>query len=191
MSSNALDLLAGRRSVPALALAAPGPTPDELATMLTVAARVPDHGKLAPWRFLLLEGDARRDAGAALAEIFAAARPDAEAGQIEAERRQFLRAPLVVCVISTAAVHPKIPEWEQVLSAGAVCLNLLHAAHALGFAGNWLSGWAAYDAAARKVLGLAENERIAGFIHIGTPPEGKPADRDRPDIKTLTTRWNG
>ncbi|WP_170135053.1 nitroreductase family protein [Acuticoccus kandeliae] len=179
------DYLATRRSVQPAFLAGPGPGDDTLRAMLTIAARVPDHGKLAPWRFIVFEGDARRAAGEAIAKVAETAGNGAD---LEFERNRFLRAPTVVAVVSAAKPHPKIPEWEQVLSAGAVCLNLLHAASAFGYAGQWITEWFAYDKDAAAALGVGPDERIAGFIHIGVP-EIAPTDRDRPDMDKIVTRF--
>jgi len=156
--------------------------------MLTVAARVPDHGKLVPWRFILIEGEARQRLGDILAETFQADNPGADATTVAAERERFSKAPLVVAVVSRAVPHVKIPEWEQVLSAGAVCMNLLNAATALGYGASWLSGWACFDRRVLDALGLAPNERIAGYVHVGTAKE-KPADRDRPKLADIVTRF--
>lgn len=186
----AIDMLLRRRSVLAPLLSAPGPGAQEIDTILTVGARVPDHGKLAPWRFILFEGEARARFGDVLASAFLAANADAPADRVEAERGRFLRAPLVICVVSRARPHFKIPEWEQVLSAGAVCQNLLHAAHALGFAGQWLTEWYAYDEDVCAALGLEEGERVAGFVYVGTPTT-KPDDRVRPDIAAIRSAWAG
>src|SRR5689334_23253681 len=184
----AIDLLTSRRSVKPIELNGPGPTADELSTLLTIASRVPDHGKLTPWRFIVFEGDARLKAGAKIAEVFRQNRPDATADQIEAESRRFALAPLVVAVVSRAGPHVKIPEWEQVLSAGAAATSLVFAAHALGFAANWLTGWYAYDRRVLEALGLAPNEKIAGFVHIGRP--AKPIeDRPRPPLDQIVTRF--
>ncbi len=181
--------LGERRSVSANALREPGPDADTLAAMLRIAARVPDHKKLVPWRFLLFEGDARAAFGERLARRWAALEPDASPVRLETERTRFLRAPLVVAVVSSPVANPVAPEWEQVLSAGAVCLNLLHAAHAFGFAGNWITEWYAYDEEMRAALGLAPHERVAGFVYIGTPKE-KPPERDRPDIAAIARPWS-
>ena len=185
----ALDLLAARRSVPANALAEPAPSREELDQMLTVAARVPDHGKLAPWRFIVIEGEARATLGVRLAEVMKAVDPDMPAGKIEQQANAFSQSALVVAVVSRAAPHVKIPEWEQVLSAGAVCMNLSIAAHALGYGAQWVTGWAAYEKRALEVLGLEAGERLAGFIHIGTPTERLP-DRPRPALADIVTRWS-
>lgn len=304
------DYLATRRTVPAAFLEGPGPDAATLRTMLTMAARVPDHGKLSPWRFIVFDGDARAAAGEAIAAVvlarervaqtgapadaapaatamaqeaarqavspsneFAKAdkaafdgrsvkmtngasfdgraeqmtliRPGSEAGPADAalpgrgpvdvgqtsaadepaagdvaaprdvagvragrpggsvagaappsaatrdpaeERARFTRAPLVVAVVSRAGPHAKIPEWEQVLSAGAVCVNLLHAAAAHGYSGQWLTEWIAYDDSAKAALGIAADEKVAGFIHIGLPST-RVGDRDRPDLDAIVTRF--
>ena len=185
---DALNLLRTRRSVKPVELAGPGLTPEEIDTLLTVASRVPDHGKLVPWRFIVFDGDARLTAGAAIAAAFAKKYPDAKPEQVDYERRRLARAPLVVAVVSRAAPHVKIPEWEQVLSAGAAAMSLVFAAHALGFAANWITEWYAYDRAVLDALGLEPHEKIAGFIHIGrqaTPAE----DRPRPPLGEIVTRF--
>jgi len=186
---NALELLTTRRSFKAVELSGPGPSAAQIDILLTVAARVPDHGKLAPWRFIVFEGEARRAAGDAIAAAFRAKYPDATSEHVEAERSRLLRAPLVVAVVSRAGPHVKIPEWEQVLSAGAAAMNLVLAAHALGFGANWITEWYAYDRAVLDALGLAPHERIAGFVHIGTPP-GPPEDRPRPALSEIVTRFS-
>ena len=175
--NDTIEILKRRRSVPPPMMTGPGPTPDELATLLTVASRVPDHGKLAPWRFVVFEGRARERASRLALEIRQADQPDLDEAMRAEEQRRFARAPLVVAVVSRAAPHFKIPEWEQVLSAGAVCMNMIVAARALGFSATWLTGWMAYDSRFRAGIGLAANERIAGFIHIG---KATVAIEDRP-----------
>ncbi|MCB5176656.1 nitroreductase family protein [Microvirga lenta] len=186
--NESLSRLQQRRSVPARWLGEPGPSPEEVETLLTVAARVPDHGKLVPWRFILIEGDARHRLGDILATAFQADNPDADEDKIAAERGRFAQAPLVVAVVSRVVPHAKIPDWEQILSAGAVCMNLLNGATALGYGAVWLTGWAAFDRRVLDALGLAPNERIAGFIHIGTTKE-QPGDRARPDLADIVTRF--
>ena len=186
--TDAIELLKTRRSFKAVELTGPAPSAAELDTLLTVASRVPDHGKLTPWRFIVFEGEARAAAGDAIAAAFAAKYPDAKAEHIEAERNRFTRAPLVVAVVSRAAPHVKIPEWEQVLSAGAAAMNLVLAAHALGYGASWITEWYAYDRSVLGALGLAPHERIAGFIHIGRPP-GVPEDRPRPPLSEIATRF--
>jgi nitroreductase len=186
--NDTISLLKRRRSVPPPMMTGPGPTADELTTILTVASRVPDHGKLAPWRFVVFEGRARERASRLALEIRLKDKPDLdEAAQAE-ERLRFARAPLVVAVVSRAAPHVKIPEWEQVLSAGAVCMNMIVAARALGFSATWLTGWMAYDARFREAIGLAEHERIAGFIHIGKATAAIE-DRPRPPLAEIMTTF--
>jgi nitroreductase len=185
---DALELLKTRRSVKPMELTGPGPTASELDTLLTVASRVPDHGKLIPWRFIVFEGDARRAAGEKIAAIFSADRPDATTDQLTFERDRLARAPLVVAVVSRAGPHVKIPEWEQVLSAGAAAMSLVMAAHALGFAANWITEWYAYDRRVLDALGLGPNERIAGFVHVGRPAK-PPEDRPRPPLGEIVTRY--
>jgi len=185
---DALELLKTRRSFKAGELSGPGPSAAELDTLLTVASRVPDHGKLTPWRFIVFEGEARRAAGAAIVAAFHKKYPDAKPEQAEAERARLARAPLVVAVVSRAAPHVKIPEWEQVLSAGAAAMNLVLAAHALGYGASWITEWYAYDRAVLDALGLEPHEKIAGFVHIGRPP-GAPEDRPRPPLSEIATRY--
>ncbi len=187
---DALELLKTRRSVKPMEMTGPAPAASEIDTLLTIAARVPDHGKLKPWRFIVFEGDGREKAGEIIAQAFRATHPEATSDQIEFERKRLARAPLVIGVVSRAAPHVKIPEWEQQLSAGAAAMNLVTAAHALGFAASWITEWYAYDRAVLDKLGLAENERIAGFVHIGRPVK-PPEDRDRPQLSEIVTRFNG
>lgn len=187
--SSALDLLTTRRSVKIAELGEPGPAPAQVAMLLRVAARVPDHGKLVPWRFIVFAGAARAAAGRLIAEVFQAANPEAGEDRLAIERTRLARAPLVIGVVSRARPHVKIPEWEQVLSAGAAAMNLVHAAHALGFAANWTTEWYAYDRAVLHRLGLAADERMAGFIHIGTPL-ARPEDRPRPPLDTIVTHFS-
>jgi nitroreductase len=186
---DAIKLLTTRRSFKPVELSGPAPSPAEIETLLTVASRVPDHGKLAPWRFIVFEGAARQKAGDAIAAAFKVKYPDAKPDQIEAERGRLTRAPLVVAVVSRAGPHVKIPEWEQVLSAGAAAMNLVLAAHALGYGASWITEWYAYDRSVLDALGLAPHERIAGFVHIGRPP-GAPEDRPRPPLAEITTRFS-
>ncbi|WP_374545308.1 nitroreductase [Rhodoblastus sp.] len=188
LKNDTLRLLSGRRSAPPIQMRGPGPDAQELRSILTLASRVPDHGKLTPWRFILFEGEGRQRAGDILAEIYARREPAADAQRLELERGRFARAPLVVGVVSRAAPHVKIPEWEQQLTAGAVCMALTVAATALGFRTAWLTEWCAYDREALTRFGLAEQEKIAGFIHIGRV-ENAPEDRPRPDVDALVTRF--
>jgi nitroreductase len=185
---DALALLRTTRSLKPIELGEPGPSADEIETLLTVASRVPDHGKLTPWRFVVFEGEARLDAGRAIEAAFRAKYPDAKPEHADYERKRLARAPLVIAVVSRAAPHVKIPEWEQVLSAGAAAMNLVLASHALGYGANWITEWYAYDRQVLAALGLTENEKIAGFIHIGRPAQA-PEDRPRPPLAEIVTRF--
>ena len=186
--NDTIELLKARRSAPAATLSEPGPSAQDIEILLQIAARVPDHGKLAPWRFIIFEGEGRGRAGEIVAAVYAKAHPGADAGRLETEKKRFSLAPLVIGVVSRAAPHEKIPEWEQVLSAGAVCMNLIVAANAQGFASVWLSEWCAYDREVLARLGVGENERIAGFIHIGRNA-GPREDRPRPALADIVTRF--
>jgi nitroreductase len=188
MEMDALDLLRTRKSVSSSFLTAPGPDAAQLAEILTIASRVPDHGKLAPWRFIVFEGGAREQAGDALAALFREKNPEADDKKVEEERKRLAQAPLVVAVVSRAAPHVKIPEFEQLLAAGNAAMNLVLAAHALGFAAQWVTGWIAYDADAGRVLGLQPGERFVGFIHIGTSTVPYQ-DRPRPNLADVVTHW--
>jgi len=178
-SPETLALLTRRRSATAITMAEPGPNPAQVEHLLGVAARVPDHGKLTPWRFIVFEGDARADFGGILGKVFAATNPDATNTQINFEVNRLTRAPLVVAVISRVLEKHKVPEWEQILSAGAVCQNLLIAASAMGFGAQWLTEWYAFDPQIKDTLGLRSGERIAGFIYVGSVSE-EPVERARP-----------
>ena len=187
-SAGALDMMLSRRSSSPKAMTGPGPDSSQLDLILRAAIRVPDHGKITPWRFILFEGDARAAFGEHLARIFRAANPDAIEELVEAERRRFQRAPVVIGVVSAALPNIKIPEWEQVLSAGAVCMNMLMAAHAQGFTGSWLTEWYAYSEAVNQVLKLAPHERMAGFVYLGHPAV-QLEDRPRPDVAAKLSVW--
>ncbi|WP_244514648.1 nitroreductase family protein [Afifella marina] len=180
-----LDHLRKRRSTPSVQLGDPGPDPDTLSDILTIGARVPDHGKLAPWRYIIYSREDRQRLAETL-KVLVLKSGDPEAERKAGKATQFAIAPLVIGVVSTAAAHAKVPVWEQELTAGAVCMNLLHAAAGHGFAAQWLTQWFAFDPAALRALGVGENEKLAGFIHIGTASLDTP-ERDRPDISALTT----
>jgi nitroreductase len=187
--SEALAFLDARRSVPAKQLGEPGPDDATLLRMLQSSARVPDHGKRVPFRFLRIAGNARAALGEALVARTRQRDPDAGDGALEKDRHRFAHAPLVIVVV--AVLDPddeKIPEQERLLSAGSVCFALLQAAQACGFGATWLTGWPAYDATIGSLLGLQSQERIAGFIHIGTPKLEAP-ERERPDARALLSDW--
>ena len=181
-----LDLLLSRRSCPARAMTGPGPSKDQLSDILRAGARVPDHGKLAPWRFILFEGEGRERLADILVNVLAA--EGMNPAQIDEWRGRVTAAPVIIGVVSSARESIKIPVWEQELSAGAVCQNILIAAHALGFVGNWLTEWYAYHPVVKQKIGLRAGERMAGFVYIGTPQQ--PAEeRARPDMTTIVTRF--
>jgi nitroreductase len=185
---DAIELLKTRRSVKPREMTGPGPSPAELDTILTIGARVPDHGKLAPWRFILFEGEARVRAGDIIARVFAQKHPNATAAEIDVEKCRLTDAPLVIGVVSFTRPHPKVPAWEQELSAGASAMNIVTAATALGYGACWLTGWFAFDRDVLEGFGLKADEKLVGFIHIGTP--SKPnEDRPRPMLSDIVTRF--
>lgn len=188
-SADTRSLLALRRSASKHHIAAPGPEGAELEDILNVAARVPDHRRLEPWRFIVLTGDARKHFGSALARIHDANTPDATEADVMEAANLPLRAPTLVTVVSSPDYSHRTPVWEQELSAGAVCHNLLLAANAAGWAGVWLSEWPAFDDSVKELLGLSETERVAGFIYLGTATMDSP-ERARPDISAKITYWN-
>lgn len=185
---DALHLLKTRKSISAPFLSPPAPNEAELAEILTIGSRVPDHGKLTPWRFILFKDGAGRKASEVLARLFAEKNPGADAKQIEEENKRLAQAPLVIAVVSRAAPHVKIPEFEQLLSAGNAAMNIVLAAQALGYAAQWTTGWIAYDEDAGRILGLKPGERFVAFIHIGTPT-APPVDRPRPALTDIVSEW--
>jgi nitroreductase len=189
MNRDALELLLTRRSVKAGMLSEPGPNTTQLRTILTAAARVPDHKKLEPWRFIIFEGEARAAFGQLLLSACAAEEKEPpSAVRLETERTRLLRAPCVVAVVSRVTPNPAAPEWEQVLSCGAVCMNLCLAANAMGFATCWITEWYSYSRGVRAALKLAENEKVAGFIYVGTAKE-RQEERERPDLAKIAVHW--
>jgi len=188
--SSPLRLLQTRRSALAKAMGGPGPNSEQIDQLLEMAVRVPDHGKLNPWRFILFEGEARAKAGGALAKRWRQLHPDHGDETVEQQRQTFLRAPLVIAVVSSVVDSNKVPNWEQEMSAGALCQNLLLGATAMGFGCQWISGWCAFDDQVLEAFGLEQHEKIAGYIYVGTASE-ELGDRPRPDHKALTTSWNG
>jgi nitroreductase len=189
-SSGTLGLLLTRRSGSAKAMTAPGPDADELRRILAAGMRAPDHGKLAPWRFILFEGDARHAMGRVLVEAMRQNESHASEERLALERNRFARAPVVIAVVSRVRENIPIPVWEQELSAGAVCQNILVAAHAMGFVANWITEWYAYDTRVKERLGLKSGERIAGYIYIGT--SATPLEeRVRPNPDAIVTRFEG
>lgn len=186
-----LNLLSSRRSIKPAMLSGPGPSPAELETILTCAARVPDHKMLVPWRFIVFEGDARARFGEVLASVLKSEEKEAPSEvRLDTERGRFLQAPLVIAVVSQVTVTPGAPEIEQLLSCGAATFNLCLAANALGYATCWLTGWSAFSPGVAKALGLVQGERIAGYVYVGTAKERQP-ERPRPDLAKVVTRWQG
>lgn len=186
---DAIELLTTRHSFkPVDILPDGGPDATQIDTILTIAARVPDHGKLAPWRFIVFGGAARDRAGEAIADIFARKNPEATADQVETQRRLLHRAPLVIAVVSRTIEHPKIPRWEQEMSAGCSLMNMLLAAHAQGFVGCILTEWIAYDRDVLRVFGVGEDEQIAGFVYIGSAARDS-GSRPRPDLASIVTTF--
>ena len=184
------EYLKVRRSVPAFQMRGPGPDRQTIEDILNLAMRVPDHGKIAPWRFIVYEGQVRERIGDELLKM-ALERDPKLSGEMQAvEKSRFTRSPLVIGVISTAGPHIKIPEWEQVLSVGAVCLNLLMAANSKGFVSNWLTEWFAFDERAFPLLGVMPGEKVAGFIHIGHT-DIPPVERPRPTLTDKVTWLEG
>lgn len=186
-SQEMMTYLLGRRSCKIQNLKEPGPDKEQIRTMLKAAARVPDHGKLFPWYFIVFEGENREKTADLLKNAWLAEHPDTPPAKLELEAARFTRAPLVIAVVSRIR-EGKHPVWEQILSAGAACQNLCLAANALGFATNWLTEWYSYSPAFRQSLGLDPEDHIVGFIYIGTPAE-MPEERPRPDIDEITTWW--
>jgi nitroreductase len=185
--STPLTLLQTRRSGKPRDLVAPGPSPEQIDQMVAIAARTPDHGKLAPWRFVIVPDAARPALALKLVEILRAENPDASPREEEAAAQFATQAPALVVVLSAPVQPHKIALWEQELSAGAACMNLLHAAHAMGFAGGWLTGWPAYSDAVRDLFG-SEGQRIAGFVFLGTP--SRPLEeRPRGELSQIVHRW--
>lgn len=187
-TASPLALLRTRRSGKPRDLVAPGPSSGQLDEMIAIAARTPDHGKLFPWRFVIVPDDARAALAARFVEILRAEKPDCGERDEEAAVQFVTQAPALVVVLSAPVVGHKVPLWEQELSAGAACMNLLHAAHAMGFAGGWLTGWAAYSDRIRDLFGAAP-QRIAGFVFIGTPCRALE-ERPRPELSEIAHKWN-
>jgi len=186
-----LAALNQRISTPALQLGEPGPTAEQLDRLLSAAVRAPDHGKLTPWRLLLVRGDERAKLGEAMAKLHAEVDPDISPSKLEKNRARLAAAPLMIVVIAIVDEHDKkVPAQEQILSAGCVAYNLLIGAQALGLSGQWLTGWSAYEPKARALFGLKDDERVIGFIYIGTPQAAAP-ERTRPLLADVVSEWRG
>lgn len=190
MPSPIIDFLLTRNSAPIPELRAPAPSDTEIEMMLRAATRVPDHGRLEPWRFILYRGDARVEIGKKLAELAERREGPLPEGRRNQELSRFSRAPLVIGVVSSTKQHPKIPQWEMFLSGGAAAMNLVIAANALGYGANWITNWYSDNEEGRALLGLAPHERVIGFIHIGSY-EGPAPERPRPDVAKLYSDYSG
>jgi len=187
-TNDALHLLKNRRSIVARDMGQDGPDADQLADILRAGLRVPDHGKLGPWRYIVFEGPSRAQFGGVLEAAYLASGMPDEDDRRQFERQRFTRARVVVAVVSVVKSESKIPEWEQILSSGAVCQNMLNAAASMGLAGQWLTEWYAYDPMVLQALRLHENERIAGFMYFGSVVN-TPNERVRPDIDDKLMHW--
>ncbi|WP_378951959.1 nitroreductase [Mesorhizobium sp. ANAO-SY3R2] len=190
MTSPIIDLLLTRNSAPIPELRAPAPSDAEIETMLRAATRVPDHGRLEPWRFILYRGEARIEVGNKLAELAERREGPLAEGRRNQELSRFSRAPLVIGVVSSPKDHPKIPQWEMLLSGGMAAMNLITAANALGYGTNLITNWYSDCEEGRALLGLAPHERVVGFVHIGSY-EGTGQERPRPDVAKLYADYSG
>ena len=185
---SALALLQQRRSTPAKCMTGPGPNSEELDTILKIAARAPDHRRVTPFRFIVFEGEARTRFGEILRSVFVEDNPEASKGKADIEAERFMRAPTIVAVVSSVDPYHRTPEWEQILTAGAVCQNMLLGACASGYAAQWITEWYAFDQRVLDRIGLTENERIAGYVYIGSAADD-PKERARPDMSAIVTRF--
>lgn len=184
------EFLLKRRSIVVRNMAEPGPTDDDLENILRSGMRVPDHGRLTPWRFMVIRGDARDKMGKVLGTAFRKENPDCIDEQVEIEEERFSRAPLVIAIISRTNPEHKIPEWEQILSSGAACQNMLTAALGMGYAAQWITEWCAYNDDVKAALGMEPSDRVAGFLYLGTRTE-EPTDRQRPEYGDIVSEWTG
>ena len=190
MTATVIDFLLSRKSAPIAELREPAPGDDEIATLIRVASRVPDHGRLTPWRFIVYRGEARHRIGDMLAKRAEEREGPLPDARVEQEKARFSRAPLVIGVIHCPRDNPKIPRWEMLLSGGAAAMNLVLAANALGYSTNWITNWYSDDEEGRRILGLAPEERVVGFVHIGTF-SGDAPERPRPEVETLISEYSG
>ena len=187
----ALEAVITRCSVAPAFLAEPAPDAAALERILAAGASAPDHGRLRPWRFIVMRGAARRRLGEVFAEALRRRDPAAPEAALEQERGRPLRAPLVIAVAATVAKeHAKIPEVEQILSAGAAVQNMLLAAHAQGYGGKWLTGANAYDEHVKAALGLAPDHRLVAFLYLGSI-DGQPPAVPHADAREHTVEWTG
>ncbi len=184
------DFLLSRRSIVVRDMQGPGPADADVEKILRAGMRVPDHGRLTPWRFIVIKGENREKMGAVLGEAFKKANPDCIEEQVEIEKERFIRAPVVIAVASRTNPAHKIPEWEQILSSGAACQNMLTSALSMGYAAQWITEWYAYNDQVKAALGLEPSDRIAGFIYLGSRNQ-EPTDRARPEYADIVSEWTG
>jgi len=189
LDSKTIDFLTTRRSTVARMMGDPGPNDDELRQIMEAGMRVPDHGRLTPWRFIVIRGDARDTIGDVIATSFKRNNPDAIQEQIEIEQERLTRAPIVIAVVSRVHREHKIPVWEQILSSGAACQTMLIAAQSTGYAAQWLTEWYAYDSDVKKAIGAEADDEIAGFVYLGNPV-GELTDRARPIYDHIVSEWS-
>jgi len=190
VSSSIIEFMLARSSAPIPELKEPAPGAAEIETMLTIASRVPDHGRLEPWRFIIYRGDVRHRIGEQLAALAEKREGPLTEGRRNQELARFSRAPLVIGVVSSPKENMKIPQWEMFLSGGAAAMNLIVAANALGYKTNWITNWYSDVEEGRRILGLAPHERVVGFVHIGTF-DGSVPERPRPDVNKLYSEYSG
>lgn len=190
MTSPIVDFLLTRGSAPIQELKEPAPSDAEIETLIRIASRVPDHGRLEPWRFILYRGEAREKIGEKLADLAEKREGPLPEGRVSQEKARFSRAPLVIGVIHVPRENPKIPQWEMLLSGAAAAMNLVIAANAMGYSTNWITNWYSDVEEGRRILGLAPEERVIGFVHIGTF-SGEKVERPRPDVSKLYADYAG
>ncbi len=187
-SEETLRLLALRRSTTVKTMIEPGPSPEQLAEIMEIGARVPDHRRVCPYRFVVFDGDARAEIGPVFREGFMQDNPDASDAEATLESHRFMRAPVIIAVVFSPQTEHRTPIWEQTLTAGAVCQNMLIAANAMGFAAQWLTEWYAYNRHVLNAMGLEPHEQIAGFLYFGTAEED-PKERPRVEAASLVSHW--
>jgi len=189
LDADTIDFLTTRRSTVARMLDGPGPGDEDLKRIMEAGMRVPDHGRLTPWRFIVIRGDAREKLGDVIAEAYKKNNPDAIEEQVEIEQERLTRAPVVIAVVSRVQKEHKIPEWEQILSSGAACQTMLIAAQSMGYAAQWLTEWYAYDANVKQAIGAESGDEIAGFLYLGNGT-GELSDRARPAYDDIVSEWS-
>jgi nitroreductase len=189
LDADTIDFLTTRRSTVARMMDGPGPGDEDLKRIMEAGMRVPDHGRLTPWRFIVIRGDAREKLGDVIAEAYKKNNPDAIEEQVEIEQERLTRAPVVIAVVSRVQKEHKIPEWEQILSSGAACQTMLIAAQSMGYAAQWLTEWYAYDANVKQAIGAESGDEIAGFLYLGNGT-GELSDRARPAYDDIVSEWS-